>query len=52
MPKEQKPETPNKFDRRAIVKKAAYIVPLVLAAIVATERPAYAITSGAPMVSD
>jgi len=51
MPEEQTPETPNQIDRRSLVKKgvkAAYIVPAVLLAVKATERPAYAATSGAP----
>ena len=47
----QAPETSKNVDRRAIVKKAAYIVPAVLAAVVASERPAYAAPSGAPSPS-
>ena len=51
MHEEQKPETTNQVERRSLVTKglkAAYIIPAVLAAIKATERPAYAQSSGSP----
>jgi hypothetical protein len=40
------------LDRRQFVRKgakAAYVVPAVLAAVKATERPAYAQATGAPI---
>ena len=38
-----------KNERRELVKKAAYMVPTILAAVKATERPAYAQSTGAPV---
>jgi hypothetical protein len=47
---EQKNSNPsNKVDRRDMVVKAAYVIPAILAAVKATERPAYAAGSGAPV---
>jgi hypothetical protein len=42
----------SQVDRRELVRKgakAAYIIPAILAVVKATERPAYAGTSGSPM---
>ena len=50
MSEDKKPVSTDNVDRRAVVRKAAYIIPAVLAAVKATERPAYAQTSGAPRV--
>lgn len=38
-----------KADRRKLVKKAVYVIPTVLAVVKATERPAYAQTTGTPV---
>jgi hypothetical protein len=46
-------DTSAHIDRRELVRKgakAAYIVPAVLAAVKATDRPAYAQTSGPPVL--
>jgi hypothetical protein len=50
---EKKPEQSDGLDRRGLVRagvKAAYMIPAILAAVKATERPAYAGSSGAPVV--
>lgn len=42
----------SQVDRRELVRKgakAAYIIPAILAVVKATERPAYARTSGSPI---
>ncbi len=42
----------EKMNRRSLVRKGAkvaYVVPAILAAVKATERPAYADTSGKPL---
>jgi hypothetical protein len=47
-----KPQAEQKFDRRTLVRagaKAAYMAPVILAAVKATERPAYAQATGAPL---
>ncbi len=52
MSEEKKLVAPDSVDRRTLVRrglKAAYTVPLVLAAVKATERPAYGLTSGVPV---
>ncbi|MEQ1898448.1 MAG: hypothetical protein ABL971_13780 [Vicinamibacterales bacterium] len=49
---EEKKQSPKNANRRDLIRKglkAAYMVPAVLAAIKATERPAYGQTSGAPI---
>jgi hypothetical protein len=48
---EKKTDNSTHIDRRELVRKgakAAYVVPAVLAAVKATDRPAYAQTSGPP----
>jgi len=50
MNEENNPKQSNELDRRGLMRagaKAAYMVPAILAAVKATERPAYA--SGAPL---
>ncbi len=52
MSEEKKPVSEAKVDRRDLVKKglkAAYMVPAILAAVKATERPAYGQFSGEPV---
>lgn len=47
---EQKPSQDTApSNRRALVKRAAYVIPTVLAVVKATERPAYAGTTGSPV---
>jgi hypothetical protein len=49
----KKTDNSNHIDRRELVRKgakAAYVVPAVLAAVKATDRPAYAQTSGPPVI--
>ncbi len=51
MSNEKKTSESQKVNRRTLVRKglkAAYVVPAILAAVKATERPAYGQTSGAP----
>ena len=50
MNEEKNPKQSDGVDRRGLVRagvKAAYMIPAILAAVKATERPAYA--SGAPV---
>jgi hypothetical protein len=50
---EEKTDNSTHIDRRELVRKgakAAYVVPAVLAAVKATDRPAYAQTSGPPVL--
>jgi hypothetical protein len=52
MNEEQTPKQSDGMNRRGIVRagvKAAYMIPAILAAVKATERPAYAQSSGAPV---
>ena len=52
MNNDKKTDDASHFDRRELVRKgvkAAYVVPAVLAAVKATDRPAYAAPSGAPV---
>jgi hypothetical protein len=52
MSDDKKRDEAIQLDRRQFVRKgakAAYVVPAVLAAVKATERPAYAQGSGAPI---
>jgi hypothetical protein len=53
MNEEKNPKQSEGLDRRRIVRagvKAAYMIPAILAAVKATERPAYAQSSGTPHV--
>lgn len=36
-------------ERRKLIKKAVYVIPTILAVVKATERPAYAQTTGSPI---
>ena len=48
MNEEKNPKQSDGMDRRGLVRagvKAAYMIPAILAAVKATERPAYASTS-------
>ncbi len=52
MNEEKNLEQSEGLDRRKLVRagvKAAYMIPAVLAAVKATERPAYAAPSGSPL---
>jgi hypothetical protein len=52
MNEEKNPKQSDGMDRRDLVRagvKAAYVIPAVLAAVKATERPAYAGSSGSPV---
>ncbi len=52
MAEQKKSDSTQSIDRRNLVRKGlkvAYTVPLVLAAVKATERPAYGATSGVPV---
>ena len=40
-----------KAERRELVKKAVYVIPTILAVVKATERPAYAQTTGSPVLA-
>lgn len=54
MSDDEKIEQAPRLDRRQFVRKGAkavYVVPAVLAAVKATERPAYAQGTGAPISS-
>lgn len=46
---EQNKQETVKAERRKLVKKAVYVIPTILAVVKATERPAYAQTTGAPV---
>jgi hypothetical protein len=51
-PKQLDVKQPEGLDRRELVRKGArvaYVIPAVLAAVKATERPAYAAPSGSPV---
>lgn len=50
MEEKNKQET-VKAERRELVKKAVYVVPTILAVVKATERPAYAQTTGSPVLA-
>jgi hypothetical protein len=53
-PKQSDAKQSEGLDRRKLVRagaRAAYMIPAVLAAVKATERPAYAAPSGAPLPS-
>lgn len=52
MSDDNKRDDASRIDRRELVRKgarAAYVVPVVLAAVKATERPAYAASTGSPV---
>jgi len=52
MNEEKNAKQAESLDRRELVRKGvkvAYVIPAVLAAVKATERPAYAAPSGAPL---
>ncbi len=46
---EKSPQQQEGIDRRDLVRKATYTIPAILAAVKASERPAYAQGSGAPV---
>lgn len=51
MSTEKKTSESQRLNRRTLVRKglkAAYVIPAILAAVKATERPAYGQTSGSP----
>jgi len=52
MDEKKNPEQLDGLNRRKLVRagvKAAYTIPAILAVVKATERPAYALGSGAPV---
>jgi hypothetical protein len=52
MNEEKNTQQSEGFNRRGLVRagvKATYMIPAILAAVKATERPAYAQTSGSPV---
>lgn len=46
---QNKSQETSPSNRRALVKRAVYVIPTVLAVVKAAERPAYAGTTGSPI---
>jgi hypothetical protein len=49
MNEDNKPNQSEGLDRRNLVKRSIYVIPAILAAVKASERPAYAQSSGGPI---